>query len=320
VLRIYFAEMGAGMPQFIDLPGGYVPNPPFLHTGATLHAFLVQGDQATLQSLIDETLNRVPGVHFNLVTDLVLVTGLYVAAVTATSPGWSGHGTTSEADVGVWVLTSGGANGQPAQTRWWPIYLFVDSAQALVIGREIYGFPKHFGQITRQSPDDADDPRVSIQTEYFATYASTATPTNGVLLQIRTTQAPPLAGFWNALVGPLEPVKLFAVVGQLLNAGAALLDQPNLPYVGMPMVFLKQFRDVQAAGSAAYQSIDALTISPTGAVSVGLVTDPIELVLQPCASHPIAAQLGLQAISRPVGPVFRVGMDFIAGFGEVISP
>jgi hypothetical protein len=186
------------------------------------------------------------------------------------------------------------------------------------VGREIYGFPKYYADISRRSPGDPNDPCVQVQTEYFKVFDPAASPTTGVLFQIAPAAGGPLTGFWDALVRDLDLSQLLTFVGRLIGDAANALA-PGLPYLGMPMVFLKQFRDIAAADAVAFQAIASLTITPTAAPTISLLTDPIELTIETCASLPIATQLGLRSPTAPVGPAIRIGMSFVAGFGRTLA-
>jgi hypothetical protein len=297
------------------MPGGYVAAPPFLHRGAVLHAFMMRGDQATLQALVANTLNRAAGMQFDVVTDLVLFTALYVSSVTSTDPRWGGRGTAPETDIGFWVLTRGGRIGQPPKLRWWPTYLFVDSGPALVIGREIYGFPKHMGRINRSSGDLATDPRVAVTTQFFREASPDARPVTDTLVQLRPAAAalPVLAA--GQIAPGMSVEALDAGVGMLVHDGLPPAPSAGLPYVSMPMVLLTQFRDAATPSETVCQAVIALDVAVQGVPNIGAIFDPVELVLQDAVSHPIASQHGLTQINRPVTPIIRVEMDFVADRG-----
>jgi hypothetical protein len=296
------------MPQFIDLPGGYIATPPFKHTGAMLHGFLVGSDGDRLQALLDATLNRVPGMRFEAVGNHVLFTALYVDAVTSTSGHWADRGLASESDVGLWLLTRGGRVGQQERLRWWPTYLFVDSGPALAIGREIYGFPKHMARIVRQTEDLNADPRVEVRTLFFRDSHPTARPSDAALLTVRCEPES---------LGDDGLVTLASIEANLVK-WFPQVDDLQLPYLAMPMVMLRQLRDWDDPDRAIVQSLAALEIATIGLPKPGIILSPAELVIQASDSHPIRQQLALAEVNPAVGPVFKVGMDFVAGQPQVI--
>ncbi len=305
---------------YIETPGNVVAMPPFLHQGATLHALLLPSSHTTLQGLVDVTLNKMPGVHFNVEGNLVLMTAVYVTSVTSTNPLWADHGLASETDIGFWILTKGGPTGAPPQLRWWPVYLFVDSGPALVIGRELYGFPKHMATFERDSDDLDNDLGVRVRTQFFQVYSETAHPVTDVLVSIKRTKPPSLLAQVAALVGEVVPVKeMNRRIGEAIYAGSLNAPDVPLPYLGLPMVFLRQLRDIANPSRAAVQNVTAVVAGVTGALPrVTMIKDDFAVTCAPADSHPIAAHLGLQPSTRPA-LVARVGLDFVVPAGQVIA-
>jgi hypothetical protein len=185
-------------------------------------------------------------------------------------------------------------------------YLYVDNLAALLVGREIFGFPKLLGKI-----DIAHDP-------VFADLVAPALPTYGPdkvvvdrpIMQIRTTNtAPPDL----CVQGPIPTMTLWLLT-QILNLIGAPV--PLGGFTKIPMLFLKQFRDAVVDGEACHQSIVRAEGSIDRIRRACLLLDDFELEIWSHDSIRIASELGLGP-----GPVFQprigvcVDIDFTLDFG-----
>lgn len=301
------------MSDFLPTAGNFIAAPPFRHRGAILHGMLLPGSKPAQQGLLDATLNRRPGLQFEAVSPLVLLTALYVEAVTSTDELWDGRGVTSEVDIGVWTLVSGGRGGDRS-LRWHPQYLFVDSAAAMAIGREIYGFPKHLAEIARAS-EALDDPRVEVRLQAIETLGELQKPS--LCRPIRITLPAPNPLKLTREGDAIDRETLARELGEALYEGALYAPAVDPPYLGgMPAVFLKQIRDIADARRAAYQAVTVLEIAAEGLPrGMGRLPDGIEVLFPLIESLNLGPLLGLDLTTRPVGPAFWIDFDFIAGFG-----
>ncbi len=297
------------MPAYLNVPGNPVPPPPYLHTGALLHALWFDADRGKLQAILDTTVNRAPGFRFETVAAGVMLIALHVEAVTSTAPGHDGRGSAPETDVGWWMLTRGGRIGAKRELRWFPIYMWVSSAGALTVGREVYGYPKLLGRAVRASAG-RDDARLELRTDHFIRFAPDA----------RVSLDAPLFAIQRDGDGADE------ILPPLLNAGLAnavglvdeMADAAALrPFGGMPMLFVKQARDIANARDTAYLGLAAATVRPDAVRSVAWLGGTHRLIVHPSASLPITADLGVQTGDR-ARLAFRVEQDFTAGFGAML--
>jgi len=299
------------MPRYINLAGELIVPPPYRHTGATQHGFLFEADEGVLQSLIDRTLNRIPGMQFEVVSGHVLLIALYVESVTSIAPGYEDRGVGSETDIGFWVQVRGGRTGQAQRRLWFPVYLFVDSAGAMVIGREVYGYPKHMGRPERTAPDNPNDVRFELSTDFFEEYGPTETPVSTQLFEIAREEGAPAPV---ALGGSTLP-QLAAAYN--LAAAAIGADDFGLPYLAMPMVFVKQFRAIENGLDACYIAATTVAVMSTQIMSTAIIFDRLKINITPSANFDIAGDLGIQS-GAPSLLTMRLRHNFDVGFGSTL--
>ncbi len=296
---------------YIATAAGYIAAPPFAHRNAVLHGVLLQGSKSAQQALVDATLNRRPGLRFEAVTSLVLMTALYVESVTSLDPLWADRGLTSETDIGFWVLVKGGPVGSNA-LHWHPISLFVDSAPALAIGREIYGFPKHLARIDRPARAN-DDPTVEVWMDAFPKFDPQARPQPCKVVEIAVD--PHLAAEADR---SLNTAQLQLEMGvTLLGADAPLAVLP--PYFSMPQLYLKQFRDIVRPNEACYQAVTVSDLRMDTLHSMGRLPNGVTIHTPRVDSVDFGRALGLAETSSPIGPAFWISFDFIAGAGSELG-
>lgn len=112
-----------------------------------------------------------------------------------------------------------------------------------------------------------------------------------------------------------------SIIQSATGAPRRLLEANTLPYSTLltrrlPVLCLKQFRDVGASGGAAYQAITLAQFQLTSFRSA-LPLPPHGMVLRPLPSTPIAASLGLRD-TTVTGPGMFVSLDMTLDPGRVL--
>ncbi len=287
--------------KYIHHPGDPQGRPPYLGRNVLMHGALIRGDKAKLDAFCDLVLNQVdPDLEFEVVGNVVLYAALYGQRMSSAHPEDAQYGYAVEDDIGLWILTLGGRKGQPRALRWLPAFIFVDSASALMTGRELYGYPKMLGRMTRRGLDDADF-AVSLRAECFLRKDPQEQAREHEVLRIERAPAPTGA---QALVGGLFDLAVW-------NDLAANLKPA---FLGMPMVFLKQMRDPTAVDEATVREVVAVTVAPSAIPDLHLVAD-YRLVLPANATFMIREALGCAAES-PIESGFWTRFDFEVGVAE----
>lgn len=185
-------------------------------------------------------------------------------------------------------------------------YIFVDNPVAVLIGREVFGFPKvHAEMWPAKNPfswnvmgtvKETSDPQERAETRH--------------LLQIKSVVQRAAIPLSNEM-----PEAIAATVSHF-----AKYLQVKLPsFVGIPLLFLKQFRDVSQRTRACHQSITFVSAAIDAVSSAAVLTDDFELTMPRYHSARMAEKLGLphrsSAVYRPLAAV-RANLDFSIPFGQ----
>lgn len=234
-------------------------------------------------------------------------------------------------------------------------YIFVDSDAALIVGREDYGFPKRLGWLTFPPPQAAPtafsldtlvipgttpdtqaerrrlidirstgEGKLQDRAREFTSFAEMSHEVanrvfDGHLLSIAHPSSPASTpGMKPSSGGIMQMIRreLATVESAIEHVGEHLLiDIGKEIGLGVPLVFLKQFRDTQVPDRACYQSIVASSFELTKFTSARLLGD-YQITLCDYPSDPIREDFGF-----PQGPLtpklsFYVEYDFIVPPGH----
>ncbi|HEY2707130.1 MAG TPA: hypothetical protein VGI95_03685 [Caulobacteraceae bacterium] len=303
--------------NYIHQPGDPQARPPYTAQNVLMQGGFLKADTASLQKLVDLVLNQVdPDVRFTVATDRVLFAGLYEAKMRSADPQDAKFGYVIESDIGLWIATWGGRKGEAPGLRWMPAFVFVDSVTALMTGRELYGYPKQQGRMIRNAVGDPDF-TVDLKVICFAAPGPNQPAQSLTLLEVqRMAGGAPASVELSALADYIRgPVIAGAPASNAPDAAKALGGLVP-PFLGMPMVFLRQMRDVASLDAAQVQEIATVTVQPTHTAGGGPA--PAHHVTFPdVASFPIASTLGCASDVDFEAP-FWLRMDFKVGVGQRI--
>jgi uncharacterized protein with NAD-binding domain and iron-sulfur cluster len=282
----------AALPTYIDRPDEMAIRAPYAMRGVSLDAWMLAADREKTQGLVDRYLNAVGGddVRVQVLAPWVMVVAAHTASVSSLDPAHARRGGMSETDVAVWVPVRWTCDG--ATTHGWYLpWVFVDSGPAMASGREIYGFPKNVARV-----DTARDARgltgLTMSCPVMHATGVGAIAREASVLDVTRT-------------GP-APSRL-------------ALEMPRAPWSAsrVPMLFLKQIRDAVEPRRACYQSLVEADARATAVRRWRVSRDPWTLRWTHHASHPIAAELGLDAESVALAS-FEASFDFVMEPGRVL--
>lgn len=238
--------------------------------------------------------------------------------------GWA-----KERDLGFWIPVARGrlqADGdfEIDQIGWYLPYLFIDSAAAVMLGRETYGFAKSLAHC--EMPRNAMEPsRFRVETQVLDTFHKDTEARVEQLYLLERGDGGPLGTLASTVDSFADMV--VEASGRLVKHffGRSHLPVPTWDLARnlfaalkdglVPMFFLRQFRDVANPTRACYQAIVEATCDITDWRGGGLL-DAHVLTIRDCASHPLRRDLGLPdgAIETALG--FWCEMDFTVGLGK----
>lgn len=285
----------AMLPKYVDRGGDLVYPPPYLARGVTNYQFFLQVDarglEATLSKLFAEPSDG--EVDIRPVGDEVVLSVAQLAAVNSTEPPHSQMSAGgSEIEVAFWVIGRDVRNDRLVLVT---PYMFVDSGAAMAAGREIFGFPKQEATIalTGGHPPDA----VALDVLSIRRFDPSAPFAVHRVLDVQRT------GTRSDLIAGFEALAKSALTSLFTRAGRqGLLDHLRtlgslLLGDGLPVLFLKQFRDIAEPDRACYQAICEAQIAVTALHGMGVLGD-YSIALADLVSEGIRGDLGL-----PAGPL-----------------
>ncbi len=264
----------------------------------TAYCFGIQADRNALQALVDSQLNSASqgAVQYQVFGNWVSLIFQNCGSATSASQ-QVGYLPDREAAFVIPVIQKMNNNSQPDRLLFWIPYLLIDVTIGMVMGREIWGYPKALATV--ELPTSAADPlEFTATTTLFKKFAPT---TKGVDEQLLRVSADGLRGdlkpTWNTVEDAAQNAidALGSIHSDSEGAGGAVLRELLRVLLSRQVTFvnLKQLRDVSNSSKACYQ---ALTLSPIKLSSfkgMGFLPGDFELQITRCESHQVLKDLGL---------------------------
>lgn len=307
------------MSTYINRGAELVFAPPFLAENVSYYGFLLEADRAKLQGVVDRTLNEPlgrPGA-FSPAGEFVLLACCALPSLRSTAPGYDRMGCYAENEVAFWLPV---IDHKRARLLWLFPYIWVDNPFAMAMGRELYGFPKGLGTIG--IPNDPKKPEeFSLTTQGVRTFGPEA---EAEMIEVVTVTHG----------GSGEEDSLFSDIGKMVETmiheledavdlfrhlRLALHTLEDLVHLRMPMVFLREFRDIADPERTCYQKVIETMPGAKKIYGGRIYRNDFEVTITPCDSAPIARDLGLPA--GPIKPTmaFYMNFDFEIGTGEEVG-
>lgn len=285
-----------------------VPPPPWQCDDIEAFVFYLRCSQDALQDLCDRSLNAPAGraVRYEPVLNWAALSFQRFREMRSTSPA-DGLGcllTYSEASI--WVMVRDRLN-EESQLELLIPYMFVDNWVAVAAGRETYGFPKEFAEIS--FPDNSPG---GFEVR-GAALANVTTPATA-----RTILTCRLAGDSSISAADVAP-NLWPAVRERGPASVGLGDMADLLALFLSQrlnfVFLRQFRRPEGGPQADGQQIIASVADPFEVRALTGIYFGAELRVAQLASHPIVSDLGLGShhLDLPLGFRCEVGFTLHSG-------
>jgi hypothetical protein len=290
-------------------------HPPLALTKARMYGFWVPGNCKALQASIDATLNAGSGgkMPCYVVSPYVLMTFTDIARAYSLWPDDRAKGWGREVDIVAWVLVAGFPPGQTLPEFYaYPLHIWVDDCMALIVGREVFGYPKYLCDYTMPGPDDL--PSVfTLAAKGFQPFAPESELCVHPLLEVTG----------DALLGggrPVSDVQAWRhdLLGELNQAPNFWCGESSwresfnkwfLQFPAMPQIFLKQFPDA-AGEQAVYQAIVSANARVQAIHGIKMLGDDYRLDLHDFASFPLAHTLGWSLGGQKAYFGYRIDFDF----------
>ena len=315
---------------YIERGGDLVYRGPFAQNGTRLHSFVLPADPEKLAALCDRYLH-IGETRYRPLGPFVILGCADIAEIRSLHPQDRNKGYMSEKDVAFWVPLVAGTEMAgvfvPSRVVWFLPYIFVDSPAPMVVGREIYGFPKLSGRIEFGEVEGRSS-LATVDALAIDHHSPASRAKERRILEVRRKaddDRGALERLWDAVEGAVD-----GVTGGLLDAAQALAADAGVDALSnafrdvsasrvVRMVFLKQFRDTGDPHRACYQAVVEANATVTAFRAGGPLAGPFEVRLARLDSHPIAEDLGLAGDS--VEPLLAswLDFDFDVDNGEVVT-
>jgi hypothetical protein len=193
--------------------------------------------------------------------------------------------------------------------------LCLDNPVAMIDGREVYGFNKQRGWLD-MSPRDAAAPAFKADVFGATVNGANVQWERVPLLEVNNTG-------WLTAPGEILGDMAEVVAGLVSEAPKLLPLRPGLPLLGeflqalidgtAPVLFLKQFRDIENQELACYQAICTADTKITAFHGARLMK-PGKLTISPVANLKIAEVFGIgPSIETGIGLQLNIDMAFLPG-------
>jgi len=303
---------------YIRYGGNFLARQPYAIGGVTGYGFGADGDLAKMQALVDRTLNLSPDTRYRVLSKTVFITFFRMNRLVSTVPEDAAKGYFSETELNFTLLLAAerkvGAVFLPERLVWHMPYLWVDSNQAMIAGRDVYGFPKQYGTVTM--PLAPGQPALfSAAGEVLHTFDPQSQGAVYPIVHARRTDAPTLE--LDSPLGAIEAAvaKFLAeavrISNPLLFAGTALADLTAKHLLAL--VFLRQLPSIVDADCACYQSIAEASYDLTQFHGAGFLKGDYEVEIYKHDSVPIAEELGFAATDAAGNARLKPHCSYFAG-------
>jgi hypothetical protein len=311
--------------DYIDYGAYAAVSGPFTCAGGVFQGLTVTGDPTKIDAFVERVYNATAphGVRYEripLCDKLVMLIGNF-AKVNATAPKYADFGSVREVQLSFWLPLLEWKPGalMPGLVLAVP-YIFVDNPMSYVGGREDYGYPKVLGQF--------DPPTGLGNTITVNAYGGDFGP-NAVAGWVPFMTL--TLGKTNVAIEPRAPVNNFDdfvtdISGGRMNRGKPFVvstadgrtttvpaDQVDAFMDNPTQLFLKQFRDFKAPGTACYQQIVEVPLEVTMGEMKGIGRGPTDITIFPLDSHPIGKELGIASQTGIVPYTLKMEFNVLPG-------
>ena len=325
------------LPPYVTRGGVQTLAPPILARGTRMTSLALEADPKALQRMVDEFFNAPIAARseqrFYALGNLVFLAYAPMEHISVTDPRDSKKGWMRETDIAFWMPIVGGKEESgkfvPRTVYWFMPYVWVDVTTAMTTGREVYGFPKQMAWVDGPS-GDSDGRVFSFSTMVLPSYSPETQLVQKQLIRVerRSSSEPGLEKAWTEAEEVFEEVVrwIHAERGQVqatsLGFWINLLE--HLAGGEVPMLFLKEFRDLAEPHRACYQRVvSAPCVVKAFRGGYPLLGDYAVTIFD-YASHPIAQDFGFGtpkdgklSLTSNIG--FYVDFDFQLELGSAIQ-
>ena len=311
------------MQKYIDRGGELVYQPPFVSEEVEYYGFILDADKGKLQELCDRYLNAATGDvrRFVPAGGFVPLACCNLPSLRSITPPHRNYGRFVEHEFAFWLLV---IDKVRKRLHWFIPYIFVDNTFAMAMGRELYGFPKSMGAIKiPPSPEQATE--LWLETLVLKKHSPLSKAEVLRLVQVRQSPAKDIysgpIGTWHDLGGLVREIVKFLddELDLLEDIRLFIRSMDDLLNLRIPLLFLKQIRDVVETKEAAYQVIVETTAFSSRVHEGRIFGSNYDVIIEQCDSHPICTDFGMATTGALRSKInFYVKFDFEIGLGKTM--
>ncbi len=311
-------------PPFIDYPGNIVLDHPIAEKHTQIYSFVVMGNMSAMQQTVDQRLNFMndrPDTKYIVASDKVMLSFTYSA---------QGHSLASDIKMGyasekallTFVIVAeckkDGDEWDAQRLFLFAPFTFVDNPLSMAVGRETYGFPKSIG-IFEMPSDHKDVYNFSLSALAFKQFnpeeRAYMQPLLNINKQIVDTpeeeeDLQDSLAMWKKISAQMKPTNDEFHKG----INFYLKEMKDLWNAEVPLVFLRQLRDIADAKNACYQAIMEVNGNVTAFHGASIYSSKYVVAINDVATYPICAALGIPSLCEAEW-AFRVNIDLSFGTG-----
>lgn len=311
-------------PEYVSLLGWGEESvlPPGEFTNAVTYIFAIEGDRAKLQSLAEKYLSAPTGgaIQVEAFTSTLLLTWTDAAKLSspAENIGWTPN---REVMLSYPLIVR---RGLETFLMMWPAMIFIDNARGMVTGRESWGWFKQIGQSTA----DPDAGLFTLDTLIFPVFNPATEGQTARLIEVKKgaaeSSAPREESFLDSAAAAFSESAAFGkwlwkLLSHAVEDAELIRDVWKIGAdLSVPVINLKQFRDVRDGKRACYQAITSSPVQMTAFHGAGFLWGDYTVDFTVCASHQFVNQLGVAANPVPVRAAAYLKYDFLAPDGETL--
>ncbi|TMP34287.1 acetoacetate decarboxylase [Pseudoalteromonas rubra] len=282
--------------------GNPIAKPPCRMLNAMMYGFFVKGKIEKIQAFFDATLNSVPNETntYKAISSHCLLTFTDIENIASKVPPFSNYGYMQETDIIIWVPVAEVCKNTSRMTHlyWYPAFITVNNINALINGRETWGYNKYLCRYEMPA-DRRHADHFSLSLETFQPYDPNKKMAWYELLSIDRVADDDT---WFE-----EAVEISKEVAELLHESASEIDISSefikqlLTGFTNPMldqIFFKQFPD----GFATNSVYSAVVHSPSEVKKLhklGFLKDEYKVTFNQVDAFPLEDMFGI-----PVGEQF----------------
>ena len=303
----------ARLPPYIDLPGDPVYPGPLKLDQTELRGFVVPLDRDRIHHFCERAFTETSdgAVQVRPTGDLAVLSFARIGHIVSMAEGWRARGHMQETDVVFWVPVEVTV-GTERFSAWVIPFIFVDRSYAVATGREQYGFPKL--QARFEIPESMTGGAYRVWSDAIAHHSPSSEAQEELILEVKPGGSPP-------------PSRYQAVrsLGRLISGEEGILSSlfsagplRNLFSREIPVLFLRQLRDIREPTRAAFQEIVVASARHEHAHGGGLLGESWRLHVAGHDSPPIARTLGISSAGVDAQAAFWTRFDFTMELGQTL--